>query len=285
MSTAVQAVTNPELVSALLAGDPAAIQSELERATLLVPASSADDGVGIILRGRSQGGRMLIWAFTDKEALLAWDRRPPDAVVALAPDALARHAGGDGSVIALNAAGPGAFLVGVEALQATLSHGASGNTPEAEPGSYVDLEARPEARGRIRQALERSRSASADGRLQNMRRELTAAVAACGEIGDRLHGSAAALDLAACLARIGDTGPALETWERAADVLTLFGESDLAAAALLEASEAAVEAGAEADAERLSIAALELCVGPEFTDRLVAVWGRLREQDESKERS
>lgn len=279
MSTAVQAVTNPELVSALLAGDPARIHAELERATLLVPASSADDGVGIILRGRSQGGRMLTWAFTDREALLAWDRRPPDGVVALAPDALARHAeGGDGSVIALNAAGPGAFLVGVEALQATLSDGARGDTAQAEPGSYVDLEARREARGRIRQALERSRSARADGRLQDVRRELTAAVAACGEIGDRLHGSAAALDLAACLARIGDTGPALETWERAADVLTLFGEPDLAATALLEASEAAVEAGADADAERLGVAALELCVGPEFTDRLVAVWGRLREE-------
>jgi hypothetical protein len=53
-----------------------------------------------------------------------------------------------------------------------------------------------------------------------------------------------------------------------------FGELDLAASGLLAAAEAASEAELPQAAERLSVNALELCLGTELSHRLVTLWRR-----------
>ena len=266
-------VTNPELVNALLTGDPAAVESELERATLLLPAAILHDGHPVTRTGRTIAGRPLLWGFTDLEALRAWDREPATTAVALEASALAAAAGGDGPVVALNPAGPGALLMGARAPAAI--DASDGSQVRPDSNALVDPEVRLKVRQRANQSHERGRSAAAAGELTAACAELERALGACSELGDRLHGAAATLELARCRARLDQVALALELWEAAAQVLSAIGEADLALTALLDAAEAAATAGLDAEAERLSVDALELCAGPELADRFVSIWARL----------
>ncbi len=101
------AVANPMLVRALLAGPESAVLAELASATLLVPVAPVGGGDGLVRRGRTLGGRALVWAFTDEEAVRAWDRHPAHAIAPLPSSELS----GLEAVVAVNAAGPGACLV------------------------------------------------------------------------------------------------------------------------------------------------------------------------------
>ena len=77
MTAALQTVTNPGLVRALMNEDAGEVQAGLARATLLVPAAKIRDGETVIQIRRGAAGRSLVCAFTDLEALQAWDRNPP----------------------------------------------------------------------------------------------------------------------------------------------------------------------------------------------------------------
>lgn len=266
--------SDPGLVGALLAGDPPAVRAALAGATLLLPAAPVAEGQAIPLSGRGTTGRPLVWAFTDIEALGAWDRRRPEAVIELGLSGLAGSSEAPDTIIALNAAGPGAFLVETEALPV-----ASGDTPAPmsleERNSLIDPKARSPIRRRARDAHEQGRRAVGAGADAEARAYFERAIAASGELGDRLHGAASGLELGKCLARMGTVDAALAALERAAEVLAAFGDGDLAIAALLDAALLAREQRLSDDAERLSVLALELAAGSDFADRLVSVWRRL----------
>lgn len=226
---------------------------------LLVAASPLPDGRALVRTGATVSRRPLVWAFTDEEALAAWDRRPAEAVIELEHTELPALSNEANLLVALNAAGPGACLVETGA-------------PPSPDGELTTPEQRGAIRRRAREADELGRRALAAGSLEEARLQFERAVAACGEIGDRLHGAAASLELARTLAQTDALESALPLWERAAEVFALFGEADLALLGLLEAAEAAAANGLLADAERLSVGALTLATGDELADRLVAVW-------------
>ena len=266
------AVSNPALVEALLAGDPGAVARELPAATLLVGASMATPGAPAVLRSGTTGEqRPLLWAFTDPEALRAWDRHPAEFAVALSGADLLAGQEGRGPVIAINAAGPGAFVLDTAGAVRGGAHG-SARALRAELAAEA---ARHAVRVQAGHAHDRGRQALAAGNPAEAAVLFEQAMDACGELGDRLHGAAAAVELAACRARLGAAGEAVALWERAADLLALFGEPDLALAALVTAAETADEAGLAAEAHRMSAAAVRLCAGRDLGDRLVALWGRV----------
>ena len=60
MSAALQSVTNPGLVRALINEDAVEVQAGLTRATLLVPAASIRDGETAIQIRRGAAGRPLV---------------------------------------------------------------------------------------------------------------------------------------------------------------------------------------------------------------------------------
>jgi hypothetical protein len=97
----------------------------------------------------------------------------------------------------------------------------------------------------------------------------------CDELGDRLHGAAAAIELATWRAGSGSTRLALTGWREAAATMATLGEIDLALDALLDAAQAAARAGLGDDAEALSITALDLVAGSDFSERLIGVWRML----------
>ena len=57
--------------------------------------------------------------------------------------------------------------------------------------------------------------------------------------------------------------------------MAALGELDLALDALLDAAQTAARAGLTADAEALSVTALDLAAGSDFSDRLIGVWRML----------
>ena len=71
--------------------------------------------------------------------------------------------------------------------------------------------------------------------------EFERSLEACGRLGDRLHGAAAALELATCLQRSGERERARVVFRHAGEVLSAIGESDLAINALLAALDACEE--------------------------------------------
>lgn len=267
-------VSNPDLVAALMSGDVTRVGEALSAGTtrLLLPASDLGDGRAIAHAGRDGEGRRLIWAFTDSEALAAFDRRPATATLVISGLDLVRTP----EMVALNPAGPGATMI-----QGGASEAAPGLAPAGPPTNgassasedgLVQPDGRAEMRRRARDAHERGRAAAAAGDLQEASAQFEQALAACGRLGDRLHGGATALDLAACQVRRGDADLALALWERAADVLSRFGETDLALGALLDAAEVAVTAGELDEADRLGGEALRLAAGAEAADRIAAIW-------------
>jgi hypothetical protein len=267
MSATLTAVTNPRLVEALLADDASRVITALAGSTLLVPAAENRDGETVIQIRRGPSGRRLVCAFTDLEALQAWDRDPPDQAVALDATAVGDLVG-DG-IVALNPAGPGALALDGSALAAapeapTVASGA--------PSPLTDPEQRALLRRQANQFHELARRAAQAGDLEAACAQLQPAIAACDELGDRLHQAAASLELASWRARSGSTRLAMTGWREAAATMAALGELDLALDALLDAAQVAARAGFAADAEALSVAALELAAGSDFSDRLIGVW-------------
>jgi hypothetical protein len=255
MSVVAPEISNPELVAALLAEDPAAIRAALPSARLLVPRVDAGDGRTLINFGRDAQGRRLLWAFTDLEALRAWDRHPAGEAVAFELEPLAELVPAGAGVMMLNAAGPGACGVGGEVLPALIAGtGANGSDPSgngAGSGAGSTELVAPEARRPIRtiatRAHDRGRRAAAAGMFADARAEFERAIEACSRLGDRLHGAATAIELAACQARDGEPAQALRIWSGAGEALADLGECDLAAAALLDAVRIASELVGEAE--------------------------------------
>jgi hypothetical protein len=54
--------------------------------------------------------------------------------------------------------------------------------------------------------------------------------------------------------------------------MAALGELDLALDALLDGAELAAAEGLTADAEALSVTALDLTAGSDFSDRLISLW-------------
>ena len=277
MSATVPAVDNSPLVQAMLDGDLAGIQELLGGRTLLVPACETPGGEVAIEVRRGASGRKLMFAFTDFEALAAWDRNPPGNAVAL--DAAAVAALNPDAMIALNPAGPGAHLLdariltgaGAAAADATTSSDSRADSDHHSPAA-VDPQSRRALRLRANQFHQLARHTAATGDYAAACEQLRPALDACDELDDRLHGAAAELELARWRAKSGSTRLALGGWREAAETLAALGELDLALDALMDAARAAADEGLSADAERLSIAALDLAAGSEFSDRLVAIW-------------
>lgn len=266
--TALTEITNPGLVASLLDRDTAAVQARLADATLLAAASSAGaSDTAVIRTGRGSAGRALVWAFTDAEALAAWDRHPADHAAVIGGAALSSLR----AIVALNAAGPGCMVLdGSPAAESRAADGREPATPD-----LADAAARRPLRKLAGEAHDLGRRAAAAGQLEEACGQLERSVEVCKQLGDELHGAAASLELAAARERSGSVGLALPIWEIAAQTLARLGEGDLALAALLDAAESALAAGLPEDAERLGLAAIELCAGSEAGDRLVSIWGRL----------
>ncbi len=273
-ATDARAVSNPELVAELLAEDPAAVRTELHVATLLVPATPLGDGQALVRSGRTGTGATLLWAFTDLEALAAWDRHPVEHAIVVEGSALAGLPPAGGAVIAVNAAGPGAFLVDAQAM-GTPTNGRVPPAAAAGVSELVDADTRRPLRTRASAAHDMGRRAASAGDLEEACNQFERSIDACGRLGDRLHGAAAALELASTRQRAGSVELAVTVWERAAETLALLGEGDLAIGALLDAAQAASAAGFSAAAERLSVSALELGAGTELAARLVSLWGAI----------
>jgi hypothetical protein len=265
----VHEIANPELVGALLDGDPTGVSAALEDATLLAPASVTGSEQALIWSRAAAGGRRLVCGFTDLEALRAWDRQPATAAVALEARVLRELI--PGATLALNPAGPGAHLLGGEAWRGERDAG----DHDRDRAALIDPAGRRELRARACHAHEQARRTAATGQHSDACDELRIAIDACAVLGDRLHGAAAELELARWRARTGSTTPALASWRRSAETLALLGESDLAVDALLTAAETAVAAARSAEAESLSVTALDVIAGADVSDRLVAIWSGL----------
>jgi hypothetical protein len=274
VSAALENVANPGLVQALLHGDGSGVQTSLAGSTLLVPASENRDGEASIQIRRGAAGRRLVCAFTDLEALQAWDRSPADAAVAL--DAAAVAGLVTGGMVALNPAGPGALVLdGVLDRDAPAVAAPRDTVPDGATSRLVDSEQRAQLRRQVNQFHELARRTAEAGDLDAACEQLQRAIGACEELGDRLHGAAATLELASWRARSGSTRLALTGWREAGATMAALGELDLAVDALLDAAQAAGRAGLGADAEALSVTALDLVAGSDFSDRLIGVWRTL----------
>ena len=270
MTAALQTVTNPGLVRALMNEDAAEVQAGLARATLLVPAAKIGDGETVIQIRRGAAGRPLVCAFTDLEALQAWDRNPPQTAVALDAASIADLVV-DG-MVALNPAGPGALVLDGPAVGAR--HG-DATSSEGATSRLVDPDQRAQRRRHANQFHELARRTAESGDLSAACEQLQPAISLCDELGDRLHGAAAAIELASWRAGSGSTRLALTGWREAAATMATLGEIDLALDALLDAAQAAAQAGLADDAEALSITALDLVAGSDFSERLIGVWRML----------
>jgi hypothetical protein len=275
MSVELADVANPRLVQALLRRDPSAVRDALPGATLLVPALAHRDGEIVVQTRRGPRGRTLVCAFTDLEALRAWDRHPANAAVGLDCAGVAELV--PDATIALNPAGPGTHLLDAEALTAW-SGPASGNGHRAEAGATDALDdpiRRRTLREQANQAHELARRTADSGDLSEACEQLQPAIQACAELGDQLHGAAAALELARWRAGTGSTRLALAGWREAAGTMAALGELDLALDALLDAADLAAAHGLTADAETLGVTALDLAAGSDFSDRLISLWRAL----------
>jgi hypothetical protein len=271
MSAVLENVVNPGLVQALLYGDRSEVQTTLAGSTLLVPASENRDGETSIQIRRGAAGRRLVCAFTDLEALQAWDRSPADAAVALDAASVAGLVAG--GMVALNPAGPGALVLDGDGDRPALAASRGDDTvPEGATSRLADPEQRAQLRRQANQFHELARRTAEAGDLGAACEQLQPAIRACEELGDRLHGAAAALELASWRARSGSTRLAVTGWREAAATMAALGELDLATDALLDAAQTAARAGLAADAEALSVTALDLVAGSDFSDRLIGLW-------------
>jgi tetratricopeptide (TPR) repeat protein len=287
MTVTAPLLTNSSLVQALLAGDPDAIAASLADARLLIPACAAAEDQLMLAYGRCGDGRRLVWAFTDLEALQAWDRRPADAYSVIGAAGLTSLLPGGIGAIAINAAGPGGQVIDASVLSpgsvVTVSRPAAVHD---DADAHVDSQARSPLRRRAREAHARGRAAAVAGRREEACAHFRRALEVCTTLGDRLHGAATALELAGCQAEVESPRIAVATASEAGEVLALFGELDLATGALLEAAELAADARLDREARLLATRLLELLAGPGTAARLAALWIRPSEgHDHEAQRS
>jgi hypothetical protein len=105
------------LVAALCAQDRDRVAELLPQVDLLVPARRVTSAETVLACGTGARQERIFWAFTDAEALEAWDRHPWPETATVASLELARTAGSDdveaseAAVIVINAAGPAAIIL------------------------------------------------------------------------------------------------------------------------------------------------------------------------------
>jgi hypothetical protein len=270
MTVAPPEVTNPDLVEALATGDPSRIRASLAGARFLVPAMAAGHdrwGISVTLGARRE---RIAWAFTDGEALAAWDRHPAQGAVVLDAEGLTSCLGEPGSaVVVLNAAGPAAYLVVADQLLpgGEPASAAEAVTPAARSGLGPLSEReglRQQVNGSQHAALSCTESGDDIGALAHLGR----ASELCSVLGDRLHGAALLKELADCEERLGHPG-SWRTAETAGWVFSSLGELDLGLECLVVASERARASGLPDEAARLVGAALVAATGPVLGVRLV----------------
>ncbi len=95
------------------------VDALIREAEFLVPATRAGSDRWAIIVSHGAQRERISWAFTDAEALAAWDHHPSPEAIVLSAEALARCYGGDGGssgVVVLNAAGPAGHLVAAHQL-------------------------------------------------------------------------------------------------------------------------------------------------------------------------
>jgi SseB protein N-terminal domain len=270
-------VENPDLVEAMASADLEQVDALIDQAEFLVPATPAGSDRWAITVSLGAMRERISWAFTDAEALAAWDRHPSPHAIVLSAATLARcygSSGGSVGVVVVNAAGPAGHLVAADRLLAVRgSHHAAGEAgPRAAAGlarTAARVPLRRRASGEHRAAL----LSSADGNDVVALAHLGRAAEACLELGDRLHGAAVLREVAHCSARLGQP----ESWRSAESAGWLFaslGELDLALESLLEAAEQAGGSNRPQEANRLVRAALTTAAGPEAGKRLAesAAW-------------
>jgi hypothetical protein len=177
-------------------------------------------------------------------------------------------------MVALNPAGPGALVLDGDG-PAVVAPRSDDAVPDGATSRLTDPEQRAQLRRQVNQFHELARRTADAGDLDAACEQLQRAISDCEELGDRLHGAAAALELASWRARSGSTRLALSGWREAATTMAALGELDLAVDALLDAAQTAARAGLAADAEALSVTALDLVAGSDFSDRLIGVWRTL----------
>jgi hypothetical protein len=269
------------LASALCAQDREALAELLPRTELLVPARRVTSAETVLASGTGTRQTRIFWAFTDPEALGAWDRNPWPGAATVASAELARMAGSDEddgpqtAVIVINAAGPAATILGPAQV--------SGRVPlVSTPGHRQPLDpvlADPAGRSPWRAAgqreHERGRSAAAEGDDRTAAAAFTEAARVFGAIGDRLHGAAVTMELATCHQRLGLLDEAVALLVASADVLASIGELDLGTTGLVDAAALAVDAGQPELASRLATGALTALAGPALALRLGQPWTRL----------
>lgn len=272
-------VANPELARALCTGDSERVSACLPLARLLVPAREVRTGQSLLASGAGARRERLLWAFTDVEALKAWDRQRWPAAATIDGAELAAIACGPasetlGSVVVVNAAGPAATLLPADQLAGVAPLDRRPPGPDAQPldPGLADPDVRRPWRVAAREHHGAGRRAIDHDDLGAAGRELSEAAAACGALGDRLHGAAVMAELARCRHRLGEVAPAAAILQRAAVVLGSLGELDLAIAGLLEVAEWAAADGEITAAAGLADAALAAAAGTEVASRLGALW-------------
>lgn len=281
MSGGLESVANPPLVAALLSGDPEAVTRALAGATLLIPASSGGGDAAVLTPARGPGGRRVLPAFTDLEALLAWDRSPAPSAVALGTERVAQLLPAGTGALLLNPAGPGSCLIGGEVLATPSAAEPSRNghgTGPAPADALVDPSARRPVREQARRAHQAAREARERGDFDAAAGALRESLEALESLKDHLHAASAAAELGACHVAAGRPEAAPALFADAGQRFAMLGELDLAVGALLDGAEAALDAGGPDEAQELSIAALELVAGETVSTRIVTLWGRLLER-------
>ncbi len=269
-------VASPELIAALVAGDPGAVLRSLGQASLLVPAREVGPGSSSVHLGRGVGGQSLLYGFSDEEAFAAWDRHPTTSALRLSLDEAQAYLGPSGwGALVLNAAGPGACLVSTDELgRPNASPISSGGFRPVlgVPLEAAHLDARAPMRAAARDAHRSAREAIGEGLLAQAAEDLSDSVDACLALGDRLHEGAALVELAGCHAGLGDPTAARACAEAAGSVLGQLGEMDLACRCLLDAADAALAEDEPQDAQRLATTVLVLLAGTDISERLTDLW-------------
>jgi hypothetical protein len=268
-------------VTALCAQDPDRVAELLPRVDLLVPARRVTPTETVLACGTGARQERIFWAFTDAEALGAWDRHSWPEAATVASVELARTAGSDdvgapeNAVIVINAAGPAATIFRPAQVSGRLPLAATSEGGQAFDPGLADPAARSPWRAAAGREHGRGRSAVAGGDDRTASAAFTDAAQVCGAIGDRLHGAAVTMELAACQQRLALIDEAVGLLVASAEVLASIGELDLGTAGLVDAAALAADAGQAEVASRLAEAALTAVAGPELARGLSRLWTRL----------
>ena len=190
MSATLETVTNACLVRALINGD-AARCSPRSRSDTAGPRGENRDGETVIQIRRGVAGRRLVCAFTDLEALQAWDRnrrrrRSSLDAASVREAGRRRHGRAEpGGPRRARARGPAVVAVESDTSAPTRRRLAARRPRSSHPAAPA------------RQPVPRAgASHRRGGRSRRRVRAAPARDQPCDELGDRLHGAAAAIELA-----------------------------------------------------------------------------------------